>query len=69
MMKPGTMIAVGDILRASFPLQHELMDTTPNIEHVNWRVYCRCGWIAPPLLSQIESRARFIDHLLELQDG
>ena len=68
-MKPGTMTAVGDMLVAAFPLSHELMVTTPNEELQNWRVYCRCGWIAPPALDEIEARARFIDHLLELQDA
>ena len=66
-MKPGTMTAVGDMVMAAFPLQHEEMWTT-EIGGVESRVYCRCGWVAP----QYEFSAqvsRFIDHLLELQNG
>ena len=70
MMKPGTMTAVGDMVMAAFPLQHEEMWTTGIMEGeggLESRIYCRCGWIAPSVdLSTQESR--FIDHLLELQD-
>ncbi len=71
-LKPGRMVAVGDMLMASFPLQHELMWTTgePCIDNeafTHCRAYCRCGWVCPPDLDESRSRVQFVNHLLELQ--
>jgi hypothetical protein len=63
-MKPGTIVAVGDMLAAAFPLQHEEMWTTDMEAEGGFdsRAYCRCGWIAPPVEFAAQV-ARFIDHL------
>ena len=69
-MKPGRMVAVGNMLMAAFPLQHEEMWTT-GMEGEGGpesRVYCRCGWIAPSVDFSAQV-SRFIDHLLELQNA
>ena len=70
-MKPGRMVAVGDMLMASFPLQHELMWTIDGMavdEEISAaRAYCRCGWVNVPDQSAASSRAQFLNHLLELQ--
>ena len=73
MMKPGTMTAVGDMVMAAFPLNHELMWThgkpcPDNEAFPHCRAYCRCGWVAPPYLDQSLSRVQFVNHLLELQN-
>ena len=63
-MKPGKMVAIGDMLMAAFPLQHEEMWTTDMEDESgpDTRAYCRCGWVASPVefVTQI---AQFIDHL------
>ncbi len=72
MMKPGTMTAVGDMLVAAFPLNHELMWTIDGIAVdegiVGARAYCRCGWVMVPDQSAAISRSQFLNHLLELQN-
>ncbi len=64
-MKPGRMVAVGDMLMASFPLQHEEMWTTEIGDGPVSRVYCRCGYISPSVEMSAQI-SRFIDHLVEL---
>ena len=70
-MKPGRMVAVGDMLMALFPLQHEELWTT-GMEGEGGpesRVHCRCGWISPLGLEMSAQVSRFIDHLVELQNA
>ncbi len=70
MMKPGTMTAVGDMLVAAFPLQHEEMWTTDLEDRSgpDSRVYCRCGWVAPFDEFGVQIR-QFIDHLVGVSNG
>ena len=72
-MKPGTMRAVGEHLMAAFPLNHELMWTIDGLavdEKIpGARAYCRCGWVMVPDETATVSRAQFINHLLELDNG
>lgn len=68
-MKQGTMVVVGEMLMASFPIQHEGLWTI-GLQHSggpNARAYCRCGWVAPPGEDEAQV-SQFINHLLELQD-
>lgn len=68
-MQPGTMVVVGEMLMASFPLNHELMWTADPIfideGRAGARGYCRCGWVAPPDQTAAISRSQFVNHLEE----
>ncbi len=68
-MKPGTMTAIGNMLMASFPIQHEEMWTTDmeNEGGSQERAYCRCGWVAGPVEFPAQVSG-FINHLLELDN-